>query len=261
MSIKEEFLKFNIDVFGICDAAPYNEAMGTDYGVCIVALFPYYNGYSDGSNISIYTHGRDYHLVTKDILTRVADSLGLRDYRIHSDIGPDIERTLCVNAGLAFRGKNGMCINDKYGSYFFIGYIACKEQFPLDTPNTGKCLDCGRCISACPGGAISDGFDISRCLSDITQKRGEITPYEEKLIKKNKTVFGCDICQRVCPHNADVPITPIREFKENTITRIDIEDIETLSQKQFARLYGDRAFAWRGKNVIMRNLKLMEEEK
>ena len=105
MSIKEEFLKFNIDVFGICDAAPYNEAMGTDYGVCIVALFPYYNGYSDGSNISIYTHGRDYHLVTKDILTRVADSIGLRDYRIHSDIGPDIERTLCVNAGLAFRGK------------------------------------------------------------------------------------------------------------------------------------------------------------
>lgn len=260
MDLQREFEKFNIDVFGICSAKPYNEIMGTDYSVCIVALFPYYMGYHEESNISIYTHGRDYHLVTRDVLTSVAETLSLKDYRIHSDTGPEIERTLCVNAGLAFRGKNGMCINSKYGSYFFIGYIVCSESFPISTPGTGECFNCGRCISACPGGAISDVVDVSRCLSDITQKKGELTPWEQDLIKQNKTVFGCDVCQRVCPHNADVPITPIKEFKENIITRIDIEDIQNLSQRQFAKLYGDRAFAWRGKKVIERNLELTKGE-
>ena len=123
--IMSAFKKFNIDTVGITDASLYNSVTGSDYKSVIVALFPYYCGIAENSNISMYTYGIDYHRVIKSVLEGVCREVGLDNYSLHSDIGPEIERTLAVNAGLCFVGKNGMCINDDYGSYFFIGYIAC----------------------------------------------------------------------------------------------------------------------------------------
>ena len=252
--LANEFAKLNIDTFGICDASLYNEVMGTDYSRCIVALFPYYCGYRDKSNLSIYTYGRDYHLVTREILTKVAENCGLSDFKVHSDTGPYIERQLAVSAGLAFMGRNGLCINRKYGSYFFIGYIVCSEEFKLSEPVTDSCLDCGRCVSSCPGGALSDGFCEDKCLSAITQKKGDLSPTEEKLIQSHNTVFGCDICQMVCPHNRDISKTPISDFSDNLITELSYENIKDLSEREFKRIYADRAFSWRGLKPILRNL-------
>lgn len=252
--LTKEFSKFNIDTFGVCDAVLYNEAMNTDYKCCIVALFPYFCGYKDESNLSIYTHGTDYHLVTRRILNAVAENCGLSDYRIHADTGPYIERELAVNAGLSFIGKNGLCINKKYGSYFFIGYIVCNEDYGFSIPCQDTCTGCNKCISSCPGGALSKGFCEDKCLSAITQKKGELTLEETELVRNHNTVFGCDICQRVCPHNRDISKTPISDFSDNLITELSYENIKDLSEREFKRIYADRAFAWRGAKPIVRNI-------
>ena len=116
------------------------------------------------------------------------------------------------------------------------------------------------CIKSCPSGALGDDFDCENCLSAITQKKGELTEWEESLIRKNKIVFGCDICQKVCPHNKDVATTPIDEFSKNRIFSISLEDIQNLTNREFNQKYGNRAFAWRGKAVLERNLKIIENE-
>lgn len=260
MDYRKEFLKFNIDAVGVCSAQRYNSACNTDYKVCIVALFPYFCGYEENSNLSIYTHGADYHIVTKNILEAVAHNLDLEDYRVHSDTGPKIERSLASEAGLAFTGRNGMAINPKYGSYFFIGYIVCNENLPLSLPLEENCKDCGRCFEMCPGKALGTTFDETKCLSAITQKKGELSDWEKELIKSNNMVFGCDICQKVCPHNRNAAYTPIGEFKENRISSIAIEDIKLLTNKEFKEKYGTRAFSWRGKNVVLRNLNIINDK-
>ena len=261
MNLYEEFKKFNIDAVGVCSAKEYNQFRGTDYDVCIVALFPYFCGYTEGSNLSIYTHGKDYHIVTRSILTSVAKALKLELYETHADIGPEIERKLCVDAGLAYIGKNGMAINDKYGSYFFIGYIACKGDFQLSEPLNKNCLGCNRCVDACPGDALGEAFDCDRCLSHITQKKGELTPWEEDLIRQNKTVFGCDICQKVCPHNKGVAYSKIPEFINDRICVLTSQDLEGITNKVFKEKYGDRAFSWRGKAVLERNIEIIQPTK
>lgn len=256
MDLRKSFQKFNIDTFGICDASLYNKETGKSYKTCIVALFPYFCGYPKDYNISIYCHGMDYHLVTRKILTSVANSLGLSEYDVHSDTGPHIDRALALKAGLCFEGKNGLCINDKYGSYFFIGYIACNLDLSLSQPMERKCIGCNKCIDACPGGALGDGLNTERCLSHITQKRGELSSFEEELVKKGELVFGCDICQKVCPHNRDIEHTPIDDFCDNLVTTLSLDKLSSMSNKEFMQKYGDRAFSWRGKKIIERNLKL-----
>ena len=144
MDLTQYFGKYNIDTFGICDASLFNRETGKDYKVCIVALFPYFCGYPEESNLSIYTHGRDYHKVAYDILSSVSEDMNLSDYEIHSDTGPHIDRMLAVRAGLGFEGKNNLCINEKYGSYFFIGYIACNLVLTLSTPLSDTCIGCDK---------------------------------------------------------------------------------------------------------------------
>ncbi len=259
MDIKKEFKKFNIDTFGICDASLYNKETGKSFKTCIVALFPYFCGFPREYNISIYSHGMDYHLVTRRILTSVANSLGLCDFDVHSDTGPHIDRALALRAGLCFEGKNGLCINDKYGSYFFIGYIACNLDIPFTQPLDRRCIGCNKCIDACPGGALGDGLNTERCLSHITQKRGELSPFEEELVRKSRLAFGCDVCQSVCPHNKSAEHTPIVDFRDNLVTTLSVDELSAMSNKEFERRYGDRAFSWRGKRIIERNLDLQDK--
>lgn len=255
------FKKFNINTVGITDASLYNSTMGTDFKSIIVALFPYYFGEVENANISMYTYGEDYHQVIRKILENVCSELNLKDYAMHIDIGPNIERTLALNAGLCFQGKNGLCINDDYGSYFFIGYIACNEEIEFDKPLRKSCLNCNKCVEACPGGALGDGFYEEKCLSAITQKKGMLSEEEIELIKNNGYAFGCDICQKVCPHNKNVKKSEINEFVTGIITKLELSEISKMSNREFMKEYKDRSFSWRGKGVVERNLKILEKNK
>ena len=226
----------------------------------IVCLFPYFQGYCEG-NLSLYARSVDYHLIIREKLGMLSDFIRTlspeAECASFADIGPEIERLLAYNAGLGFYGKNGMLINDDLGSYFFIGYILCDLPLSLDKPLDKSCIGCNACINACVGGALKSGFEISNCASHISQKKGDLTEGEIDILKKSGLIFGCDTCQRVCPHNNITP-KPMKEFTDDLIHSLNIEDIENLSNKEFMRKYKNRAFSWRGKNVLLRNLNIFK---
>lgn len=225
----------------------------------IVCMFPYYTGDVENSNLSKYIYPLDYHIVAKNKLNKIGEYLKGEiesfEYLAFVDSGPLVDRYLAHLGGLGFYGINSHLINQKYGSYFFIGYIICNYEFGFDKPIEGTCIKCGECIRRCPGNAILGDFNINpnKCISYITQKKDELTAEQIEILKRGKTIFGCDICQEVCPHNRGISKTPIREFSENLIYRLEYEKLIAMSNKEFKKVYWNRAFGWRGRNTIIRN--------
>ena len=237
-----------------CGVAHYDEKSA------IVCLFPYYTGDEEG-NLSLYARPYDYHLIIKEKLSEVCDYICTLSphvqCEIFADIGPLVDRNLAYKAGLGFYGKNKMLINDDFGSFFFIGYILCNLHLESDSPSEKSCISCNKCIETCPGGALGDGFDINKCASHISQKKGDLTRSEIAILKKSGLIFGCDTCQKVCPHNNITP-RPMKEFTEDLIHSLNMGDIENLSNKEFLSKYKNRAFSWRGKNVLLRNINILK---
>lgn len=236
-----------------CGVAPCGEKYA------VVCLFPYFGGYREG-NLSLYTHSCDYHTIVGKKLKKICDFIHTlspeAECECFCDIGPEIDRHLAYLAGLGFYGENTMLINDDFGSYFFIGYVLTNLSLSLDAPLKKTCLKCGKCKEACPGGALSDSFNIEKCASHISQKKGKLTNEETEILKKSSLIFGCDICQRVCPHNNITP-RPMAEFTEDIISSLTLSDLEGLSNKEFANKYKNRAFSWRGKKVLERNIDIL----
>ena len=229
-------------------------------GRSAVCLFPYFSGYEPG-NLSVYAYSLDYHVIVRDKLKQLGNYLseiGAETVEGFVDIGPEVDKNLAYHAGLGFYGRNSLLINPRLGSYFFIGYILTDLKLEPDRPMEASCKGCGRCAAACPGGALDSGFNAEHCVSAITQKKGELTPEEKALIKKAGYVFGCDICQKVCPHN-DIDFEPMPEFTQNQIFNLKSEMFDGLSKREFKEKFGGYAFAWRGKAVLLRNLKILEE--
>ena len=221
----------------------------------IVCAFGYYAGDEPG-NISRYARGMDYHKVAREKMESVCTFLREQGNKAEAfaDTGSLNERLLSELSGIAFRGRNQMAINNVLGSYFFIGYILTDCDLPYNAPNNGTCMSCGKCTEVCPLGALSEsGFREEKCLSYITQKKGDLSEEEKEAMRKTGTIWGCDICQEVCPHNKGIKITEIEEFKKNLISNLHID--EGISNKEFRNLYGNRAFSWRGKGVLLRNQK------
>ena len=229
----------------------------------IVCAFPYYSGEFEDSNISKYCYGKDYHIVVKEYLQNICNFISTEiesfEYKIFADNGPLVDIYLAYLSGIGYFGINNTIITDKYGSYVFIGYIITNYDFLPDKPLDKTCIKCNKCVKYCPGNAILGNFELNpkRCLSYITQKKEEFSNEEETIIKNNKIIFGCDICQDVCPHNINIPITNINEFKEDMIVNLDYDEINEISNKEFKRRYWDRAFSWRGKKVIKRNMDII----
>lgn len=225
-----------------------------------VAAFSYYAGRAPG-NLSLYCRGGDYHQILQRRLSCVCAELRAKhpDHRFFPgvDNSPIPEQTVAVLAGLGERGRHNLLIVPPYGSYLFLGTIL--TDLPLETTSreTPKvCLGCGRCQNACPAGALDSGFEVARCLSHITQKKGQLSREEAELVGKSSTIWGCDICQNVCPLNREATLSPLPEFREDLITGLSDEDLSALTNRQFAERYGDRAFAWRGPAPLRRNLQL-----
>ena len=232
----------------------------------IVCAFPYYVDEVEESNLSKYCYGEDYHIVAKRYLQKICDFLEEKinnfEYKFFVDNGPLVDRYLAYQSGIGYFGINNNIITDEYGSYIFIGYIVNNYEFYVDDPLPKTCIKCNKCVKYCPGNAILGNFELNprRCLSYITQKKDDLSEEEMNLIKENKMVFGCDICQEVCPHNKGISITNIEEFKTNLITKLDYDEINDISNKEFKRRYGNRAFSWRGKKIIQRNIEIILEK-
>ena len=228
----------------------------------IVMLFPYYTQKNDSANISLYCYSYDYHKIIQKYLNSISEFLKneykAEIYGKYSDISPYKDIDLATRAGLGIKGRNNLLINEKYGSFVFIGYIITNLDIEEDLPLKKTCLMCGKCLDSCPSGCLNDN-NYSVCLSHITQKKGELTSDEQNLLKKSNLIFGCDICQLVCPMNT-FKVTPLKEFKDNHIYVINKTMLQGLSNKRFKELYSDRAFAWRGKNILLRNIDIISHE-
>ena len=223
----------------------------------IVCLFPYYTGEDDDANVSRYARITDYHIVANDKLGKICDFINKRTQakcEFFSDSGALHDRYLAYLAGLGFTGLNTCLINEKYGTYFFIGYIVTDLELAPDKPIEKECINCKKCISACPGGALDGKFhiNVNKCVSYITQLK-KLNDEQKEILKKQNMVYGCDRCQEVCPYNQKPINTPIAEFHENKEPKLSKKEIEMLSNKEFLRKYSKFAFSWRGKGTILKN--------
>lgn len=218
----------------------------------IVYLFPYYLGENvyKNSNISKYSVPADYHIIAGEYLEKAVEELRKgfpeNDFQWFCDNSPVREVNAAVLCGLGVKGRNGVLINEKYGSFCFIGEVITDAQLPCSVAEDRTCLNCGLCEKVCPGGALQEyKVDVQKCLSHITQKKGELCEQHKALIKDSGCIWGCDICQNVCPMNKNIEVTPVKEFIETARSLYKTGDI-----------IDDRAFNWRGKAVIDRNFEI-----
>ncbi len=221
----------------------------------ISILFPYYLGeeFYEKSNVSRYAVSEDYHIITGKIINEIKINLekeypGFR-FEAFVDNSPLPEVRCAVNAGLGVMGINNLFINRDYGSWVFLGEIVTDKYFQPFEGKYSLCDGCNKCIDACPGNALT-GKEIikERCLSYLSQKKGELDEDTKEKIAATGCVWGCDICQKVCPLNLNAKITPIKEFFDTALPEVGVDtSIE------------NRAFAWRGKKVLDRNLSLLNK--
>ena len=242
------------------ELAPKLEALCPGAKTILVGAFPYYAGDTPG-NLSLYCRGEDYHLVLGRRLQTVVDGLAQQHPDHHfipgADNNPVPELAAAELAGVGWRGRHGLRIVPPYGSYVFLGTILTDLDVSQTGPSPGTLCGahCRACQKACPTGALTDtGCDLSKCLSELTQKKGDLPPEAAAQITHSPTVWGCDLCQRACPHNQNAVLTPLPEFREDLLPSLTLEDLEGLSNKAFRRQYAARAFSWRGIAPLKRNL-------
>lgn len=229
-----------------------------DAASVLVCLFPYYTGEHKERNISRYAMVTDYHMIAGEYLKRFCKALQevfpQNQFEPFTDNSPIREVSAAFHAGLGRRGKNGLILHPKYGSYVFIGEVVTDLVLKPDQPlNPQECIGCEKCQNVCPQGALqSDGsVCLERCRSHITQKKGELTDWEIGQIQDGGLIWGCDICNDVCPMNQEAKVlTPVPEFLESAVAVLDAQIAE--------RLLKTRAYNYRGKKTILRNIQLLE---
>lgn len=226
----------------------------------IVYLLPYYAG--EAENLSVYAASLDYHKKLGEIgegliarLKATRPDLGAKSYGDHSPID---EVTAAASLGLGVLGEHTLLINPEYGSYVFIGDVITDippEELGAEKPSEReRCISCGACAKVCPSGILRGECDA--CLSGITQRKGELTEDEIAMMMRVGTVWGCDECQRVCPMNKGARPTELDYFYEDRITRLDKEALDGMTDEELK----GRAFGWRGRGVLLRNLAYLYPE-
>jgi len=276
-SVENIFYKAGIEFYGVI---PFSECRiilphkiagcGFDVRSVIVFIAPYYsreiiteNNNLCNRTISVYAVPRDYHVFFAELFAELEEELNLIypeiKFKGFSDDSPIGEVGAGARAKLGVIGENGLLLNKKYGSFIFIGEILVDLEIPeQDQPlEVEFCDGCGKCREVCPRECI-EGDELNKrknCLSALTQSKSAPDEETANLMRDNITAWGCDECQLVCPYNRSPEETPIEWFKKELIASPTSDILNNLSDEEFAR----RAFAWRGRNVIERNIKIICE--
>lgn len=216
----------------------------------------------EGYQIAYYAYGKDYHRVVKDrlhqLLAYIRTLAPEVEGRAFCDTAPLLERYWAVRAGIGFIGLNRTLIIPGQGSYCFLGVLAVNLPLGGQAPSNSPIFACGqckRCLMACPTGALTrDGIDCRRCLSYLTiEHRG---PIPEEIGKKmGRRIYGCDTCQRVCPHNRNAQSTEETAFAmPPEVAALTPEEWQALTPERYKALFGDSAIERAGYEGLMRNI-------
>ena len=216
--------------------------------------------------IAKYAYGEDYHLVIRKklqlFLQSVREKMGHVEGRGFVDSAPVLERSWAQRSGLGWIGKNGNLINKKMGSFFFIATLITDLELEPDVPHaTDHCGTCSRCVDACPTDAIliDKTVDASKCISYFTIELKSKDLSEDLKSKSENWIFGCDICQDVCPWNRFSKPHQHQElepFKE--IMHFNIEDWLDINEESFKKIFKHSPLKRSGFEGIKRNLRLYQ---
>lgn len=170
-----------------------------------------------------------------------------------ADHSPIAEIKAAARGGLGVIGDNHLLLTREYSSYVFLGEVLTSARLPCRLQSPSHCPSCGRCQKSCPASACGG------CLSALTQKKGSLTEDEQRLLLRYGSAWGCDICQEACPYTkaaleSGTVFSPIPYFSQNTIPHLTSGILDGMSDGEFA----SRAYAWRGRPTVRRNLLLLE---
>jgi epoxyqueuosine reductase len=216
--------------------------------------------------IARYAWGDDYHRVIKRKLFAIVDALREAidepfEAKVCVDTAPLLEREYAMRAGVGWIGKNTLVLNEKLGSYFFLGAIVTTLDLPVDPLPSDHCGSCTRCLDACPTDAFPAPYemDAARCISYLTiEHRGEEIP-EEFHRAMGDWVFGCDVCQEVCPHNRAAPTTAEPRFAIRAPgPRPNLSDMLAWTDEDYRETLRASAIKRAKPNMLRRNARIAE---
>lgn len=228
--------------------------------------FPEENLRNDNYKLSKYAYGEDYHDVIKEklrtLVTELQQEIGEFSFRVFVDSAPVLEKAWARKSGIGWVGKNSNLITKKNGSFYFLAEIICDLDLIEDDPVADHCGNCRKCIEACPTQAIvSDKIiDGSKCISYATiELKDQIPDFFKN--KMEDWMFGCDICQDVCPWNRFSAPTLEEKFKPNSdIKNFTKKDWKEITQEVFSTVFRKSAVKRTKFSGLKRNLDFLSEE-
>jgi epoxyqueuosine reductase len=219
---------------------------------------------ADHARVARYALGDDYHEIIKRRLYDLADWIREQvpgsQTRCGIDTVPVLERELASRAGIGWVGKNTLVIHPRLGSWLLLGEVLSTIELPFDEPITDHCGTCTRCIDACPTGAITEPYklDARRCISYLTIEHQDEVP-EEFHAPIGDWLYGCDVCQDVCPHNQRVePATDPALRPRFPTGTLNVEDVLRWGGEDYSRNLRRSAMKRVKLPVLQRNAKIVE---
>lgn len=230
--------------------------------------FPEHSMDESGLQLSKYAYGEDYHFVIKDKLkaltTSLSETIGAIEGRIFVDSAPVLEKAWAAKGGLGWIGKHTNLINPKAGSFYFLAEWICDLAIEPDGPMKDYCGTCTKCIDACPTDAIVAPYvvDGSKCISYATIELRDANLPDYFKGKMNNWMYGCDICQDVCPWNRFATAHNEPRFSPTTkLYSLTTNDWEDLSHDLFQELFKRSAVKRTKFEGLKRNIRFIQQEK
>jgi epoxyqueuosine reductase len=208
--------------------------------------------------IARYAHGQDYHELMLTAMDPICQWLSRHGgiQKPYVDTGPVLERDFAAAAGIAWQGKSTMCLNQKLGTWFFLGTILTTLTLEPDPPARNRCGSCTRCIDACPTRAITAPYQLEarRCISYLTIENKGSIPLEFRTAIGDR-IYGCDDCLEVCPWNRFAQATRETRFlMPSAVQSLSLRSLAALSQDEFRSLFRHSPIRRIKRNRFVRNI-------